>query len=443
MLLEAEPGGALPDTSDEAWLRAMLRAEAALASAQARAGLVPVEHAAAIGAVCARARVPTADVMAAMGQSGSPAEPLARWLRDEVGEPAARSVHRGATSQDIVDTATMLLAGDALQAIVARLSAAANRAAELAYRHRDTPMVGRTLLQPAVPITFGFKAAVWMNCLDAAATGLRRVKAERLAVQLGGPAGTLVLFRDAGPDVRRTMAELLGLADAPVVWHTDRTRVAELAGALGTACGAVAKVARDVTLLAQAEVGEAGEAPAEEGTGVSSAMPHKRNPIAAVTALGAAGVAPGLVSTLLASMAHEHERAAGAWHAEWLPLRILLRATANAALALQASLDRLVVDPTRMRRNLDAWDGVLASDLVADGLSAKVGAAPARQLAAELAQQAVRSSRSLAEVMAADPRVTQHFTAVDIHALLDPAVPIRSAAEAVDRALAARRQAWP
>lgn len=427
-------------TSDEAWLRAMLRAEAALASAQARAGLVPPEHAAIIEAACTRGDVPREEIAAGVTRSGNAAEPLVRWLRETVGEPAAASVHRGATSQDIVDTATMLLARDALALTVGSLDAAADRAAELAVEHRDTPMLGRTLLQPAVPITFGYKAVVWMTALDAAAAGLRRVMESGLAVQLGGAAGTLASLGEAGPEVPRIMAELLGLTHPPIAWHTDRTRVADLAGVLGTATGAVSKVARDVTLLAQPEVGEASEVSGDPHAGTSSAMPHKRNPVAAVAALGAAGAAPGLVAAVLGAMDHEHERAAGAWHAEWLPLRMLLRVTGTAAAAVDASIGHLVVEPRRMQANLESFGGLLASDAVAEALGAKMGARVARELVAELARASAASERSFADVLLDDDRVAGLLTRADVDVLLDPAAAIESAGRVVDQALSARHR---
>jgi 3-carboxy-cis,cis-muconate cycloisomerase len=213
-------------------------------------------------------------------------------------------------------------------------------------------MIGRTLMQQAVPTTFGLKAAGWMRGLDAAG---ERLAALRPAAQLGGPAGTL---DGLGPDVLARYAQALGL-EAPVLpWHTERTRIAELAGALGTAAGTVAKPALDVVLLAQSEVGEVREA----APGGSSSMPHKRNPVAAISARACARQAPGLVATLLGAMEQEHERAAGAWHAEWAPLRALLVATGSAAAWLRTGLEGLEVDAERMSANLpEPDDGAVAS----------------------------------------------------------------------------------
>ncbi|HET8949949.1 MAG TPA: lyase family protein [Solirubrobacteraceae bacterium] len=327
-------GRVAPAVADERWLRAMLDAEAALASARG----LPAEVVDAIGA----ARLDARELGVRAAESGNPVVPLVEALR----ELAGPEVHRGATSQDILDTAAMLVVRDALVPLREDLAAAADAAARLAAEHRATPVIGRTLLQQAVPTTFGLKAAGWMGALDTAG---RRLAAFRPAAQLGGPAGTL---DGLGPEVLARYAALLGLDEPALPWHTDRTRIAELAGALGTACGAIAKAAGDVVLLAQTEVGEVREA----APGGSSSMPHKRNPIAAISARACARQAPGLVATLLATMEQEHERAAGAWHAEWAPLRALLVATGSAADWLRTCLDGLEVDAERMRANLGGLD---------------------------------------------------------------------------------------
>jgi 3-carboxy-cis,cis-muconate cycloisomerase len=255
----------------------------------------------------------------------------------------------------------------ALEPVVGDLGGTADAAARLASEHRDTVMIGRTLMQQAVPVTFGLKAAGWLVALDESIARLRDV---RLAAQLGGAAGTLAALGDAGPAVLGRFARELGLDEPVVPWHTDRTRIAELAGALGEACGAVAKVAGDIVLLAQTEVGEVREG--VEGRGGSSTMAHKRNPVAAISAGAAARQAPGLVATLLASMEHEHERAAGAWHAEWPALRSLLSFAGSAAAWLRDCLENLEVDVERMRANVDDPSGSVgaASQLIDRALRA-------------------------------------------------------------------------
>ena len=333
---------------DRAWLSAMLQAEAALARAQAALGLAPAAAAAAISAAAVPERFDPAALAFEAAGPGNPVLPLVRALRAAVPPEAAAVVHAGATTQDILDTAAMLVAYRALGPLLDDLTGAATAAAGLARRYRDTPMAGRTLLQHALPVTFGLKAAGWLAGLHQAAADLARVRAERLAVQLGGAAGTMDAWGGAGPDLVDRFATELGLVAPALPWHTDRTRVAALAGALASAAGVAGKVARDVTLLAQSEVGEVAEA----APGGSSAMPHKRNPVAAVSVLAAAAQAPGLAATLYAAMVHEHERAAGAWHAEWRPLRELLITTGSAAAWLRECLTGLAVDEAALAANL-------------------------------------------------------------------------------------------
>lgn len=332
---------------DDAWLTAMLQVEAALAQVQAFSGLIPQAHADTIAGCARPERFAAADLGARAAASGNPVVPLVETLRALAGD-AGPSAHLGATSQDILDTAGMLVASQALRPLLGDLAGCAEQAARLAREHRDTRMIGRTLLRQAAPTTFGLKAAGWLGGLDAARRRLEQVRRERLAVQFGGTAGTLAPFGEDGPDVVEGLATLLGLAEPVLPWHTERTRVADLAGALGSAAGVVAKIARDLILLAQDEVDEASDAT----TGGSPSMPHPRGPVAAVCALGSAASAPGLVASLLAAMAHEHERAAGAWHAEWRPLRELLVCTGSAASWLRAALERLLVHPDVMRANL-------------------------------------------------------------------------------------------
>jgi 3-carboxy-cis,cis-muconate cycloisomerase len=342
--------------ADTAYLQAMLDTEAALARAQAGAALFSAEYAEAITRACDASRFDIGDVGRRAAAAGNPVVPLVELLRDAVGGTAARYVHAGATSQDILDTATMLVARQALTAIVVDVDAAGDAAARLAADHRHTVMAGRTLLQQALPTTFGAKAAAWLSGLDDAAELLCSVRARRLAVQLGGGAGTLASLHPHGPRVMARLAEELGLGAPPLPWHTNRTRIGVLAGALGAAAGALAKPARDVTLLAQTEVGEAREG--VPGRGGSSTMPHKHNPVAAIATLANTAQAPGLVSTVLAAAAgHEHERAAGAWHAEWHPLRELFVSVGSAAAWLADCLAHLQVDPARMQANLDLPGG--------------------------------------------------------------------------------------
>jgi 3-carboxy-cis,cis-muconate cycloisomerase len=329
--------------SERAWLEAMLDAERALANAGSLAGAIPAAAAAVIAEQC-RAELYDWSDLAERGRAvGNPAEPLVRALRLAVGREAAHYVHYGATSQDIVDTAGMLVARRAVALILAELDGAAAAAAGLARRHRSTPAAARTLLQQAVPTTFGLRAAGWLVALLEARRGLRGVE---LAAQLGGAAGTLAPLGQAGMEVLRLYAAELDLAEPPVPWHTNRVRVAQLGGALDVAAGVAAKIGLDVILLSQTELAEV----AEQDGGASSTMPQKRNPVGSTLARACALQVHGHVSVLTAP--HELERAAGAWHAEWDALTGALAYAGGAAAAIRRVLEGLQVDEQRMRANM-------------------------------------------------------------------------------------------
>lgn len=341
-------------TGDRAWLIALCETEAALARACARVGLVAQPAAAEIAAACDQvAAGDSADLGRRAVAGGNPVIPLVAELRELVagraGDDVAAAVHLGATSQDVLDTASMLITRRALDVLLGDLAACADACADLARAHRDTPMAGRTLLQLAAPTTFGALAATWGSALDRAHARVERLRGT-LPAQLGGAVGTLSALHPKGLDVLAAFADELGLAEPVAPWHTDRTTITDLAGALGTSAAAVAKVAVDVVLLAQDEVGEVQEA----HPGGSSAMAHKQNPIGAITARAAAAQAPGLVATLFAAAAPELQRGAGPWHAEWPALTGLLRATGGAASRLRASLTGLQVDAAAMSANLAA-----------------------------------------------------------------------------------------
>jgi 3-carboxy-cis,cis-muconate cycloisomerase len=344
----------------------------------------------------------------------------------------------------------MLVARRALAPLLADLAAIADACARLARAHRDTLMVGRTLMQQAVPTTFGLTAAGWLTAVDAARARLTEVRETRLAAQLGGAAGTLSAFAatdEPGPagqaraaraagsagatglGVLGLFAAETGLAEPVLPWHTDRTRIADLAGALGGAAGPLGKIATDLTLLAQTEIAEVTQA---GGRGGSSAMPHKRNPVAAIAAAACARRVPGLVATLLAAMPQEHERAAGGWQAEWEPLAELLRLTGSAAAWIREAVDGLRVDPARMRRNLDLTGGLLMAERVVGALG---GDPDARTAVTKACARAVDEGRSLRELLLADDAIP--LTAERIDDLLDPRGYVGAAPALVDRALAA------
>ena len=326
----------------------MLDVERALAAAGERAGVVPGDAAAAIAKAC-RADLYDLEAIGEAGRSpGNPAEPLVRALRDAVGPESARFVHLGATSQDIVDTAAMLVSRRALDFLVETLAEVAGRCAALAERYRSTPVAARTLLQQAVPTTFGLKAAGWLVGVVEARAALARVRDERLAVQLGGAGGTLASLGDAGTDVLRELAEELRLPEPAAPWHTNRVRIAELGAALAITAGAVAKIAVDVGLMSQTEVGEVAEADA----GASSTMPQKRNPVGSALAVACARLAAAHAQVLIEALPQEHERALGRWHAEWPALTGALAYGGGAAASADRALDGLTVDTERMNANL-------------------------------------------------------------------------------------------
>jgi 3-carboxy-cis,cis-muconate cycloisomerase len=339
-------GGAADAVTAAAWVSAMVDVEAALAAACVAEGLIPPQAGEAIDRALRQRPFDVGAIAAEAGEHATPVIGLVRAVRERVGSEYAEAVHLGATSQDIVDTAAMLVAQRALVPILADASAAIAGASELAAAHRATPMIGRTLLQQALPTSFGLVAAGWLVGLARATAELERARVAALAVQMGGPVGT------RPPQIAARVAATLGLAEPVLPWHTERTRIVQLAAALGGLAGTAGKVAHDVTLLAQNELGELREGGA--GRGGSSAMAHKRNPVAAVSVIACSQRVPGLVATLLGGMGQEHQRAAGAWQAEWGTLSELLSLTGSAIAWLAELLAQIEVDSERMRENLDA-----------------------------------------------------------------------------------------
>jgi 3-carboxy-cis,cis-muconate cycloisomerase len=435
-------GGAGPTDLD--WLQAMLDAEAALARAVERAGLAPAGAGAAVAEAARAERFDVGEIGRAAVLIGNPVSALVRELSAAVPPAAREAVHRGATSQDIIDTAMMLLARRGIDAIDADLAAAADHAAGLARVHASTVMAGRTLLQQAVPVTFGLVAAGWLTAIDEARHELRRVRATRLAVQFGGAAGTLASLGDAGPAVAALLAEELGLPDPVLPWHTDRLRIVQLAAALAGVCAALGVVARNVTLLAQTEVAELAEGGDAPGQGGSSAMPHKRNPVVSVLILGCTRRAPGLLGTLAVAAEQEHQRAAGAWHAEWETVSELLRLTGSAASWSASLLSGLRVDAARMRANLDAAGGLPLAEHVTTVLAPSLGRLAAHELVSAASVRAASRGLSLPEALLADEATAAAISdagigPAELAAAADPAGYLGAAAEFVRRALAAHR----
>jgi 3-carboxy-cis,cis-muconate cycloisomerase len=407
--------------SDRAWLQAMLDVERALAAAEARACVIPGDAAEAIAAACRADRFDPAELGEQGRAPGNSVEPLVRALTRAVEGEAARYVHWGATSQDILDTAAMLISRNVLDLLLETLAEVAGECARLAEAHRSTPMAGRTLLQQAVPTTFGLKAAGWLVAVLEGRRGLARIRQERLAVQLGGAAGTLAPLGEAGPEVLRLLAVELGLQEPVAPWHTNRVRVAELGAALAVAAGALAKIGLDVALLGQTEVGEA----TESGGGVSSTMPQKRNPIGSALTVACARHVQAHAGILVSALPQEHERALGAWHSEWSALSGALAYAGGAAHAARRALEGLEVDPERMRANLEIAGGAIMAEQAAYLIAERVG----RPEAYELVAEAATGGRPLAEELRAHVGPGE----------LDPASYLGSAEAFVDRALAAHK----
>ena len=442
-----------PVADDAAWLRAMLAAEAGLARALEHAGLAPAGAGAAVTAAAARPEdFDIAELSRSSALTGNPVPGLARALTRLVADPEARvAVHQGATSQDIMDTAVMLLARDAIDATLADLSRAGAAAARLADAHRGSLMIGRTLLQQAVPVTFGVVAAGWLSGIDAAIAGLVSVRDTRLAAQFGGAAGTLASLGADGPRVKALLAREVGLADPPLPWHTERLRIIDVATAMTRVTATLGKVARDITLLSQTEVGEISEGfwvPVAEPAGSSaprrggsSAMPNKNNPVAAVAILGCARQVPGLLATLVASAEQEHQRAAGAWHAEWQPLGHLLELAASAAAWSRELLENLQVDTGRMAANLAAAGGFPLAERVTALLRDALGAPRAHDLVANAAGRAASSGVPLRDVLLAAPELDDAgITPAEVERALDPSAYLGASSDFITAALAAHRR---
>jgi 3-carboxy-cis,cis-muconate cycloisomerase len=413
--------------SGRAWVQAMLDAEAALAAAEARAGVIPSAAAEAIAACCDASGFDVEALAREARDSGNPVVPLVRALTERVEGSASGYVHWGATSQDVLDTAAMLVARRALEPIGAELDAVAAICATLADGHRTTLMAGRTLMQQALPTSFGLKAAGWLLALVRAR---RRLGALRLPVELGGAAGTLASLGERGLAVLRAMAEELDLAEPKLPWHSDRTAVAELGTALALTAGALEKVALDVVLMAQTEVGELAEA-SGDGRGGSSTMPHKQNPVGSTRARACAPRVRAAAGLLLEAMAGEHERAAGAWHSEWGALGDALAFTGGAAAAVHEALEGLEVHPDRMRENLERTAGLLLTERVTMTLAERIGRSEAKRIV----EGAVAGSGSLRERLLATDQLSEE----EVDRALDPGGYLGSADAFIGRALEAYR----
>jgi len=422
---------------DGATLQHMLDFEAALARAEAAVGVIPASAVAPIEAACWADAFDRTELANAASRSGNLAIPLVKALTAAVARAdteAARYVHWGATSQDVIDTALMLTLRAAIDALAADLDRAIAGFARQARSYRHTPAVARTWLQHALPMPFGLKLAEYAAALNRSRGRLKRLRNETLALQFGGAAGTLAALGDKGLAVAEQLSRELELALPDAPWHTHRDRVAEVAGVLAIITGSCGKIARDISLLMQTDVAEAFE-PSGEGRGGSSTMPHKRNPVASAAALGAATMAPNLAATIFAAQVQDHERSAGPWHAEWPTLPTLLLVTSGAVAAAVDIAEGLEIDAARMRHNLDATHGLIMAEAVTMALAEKIGKAQAHHLVEAASKRAVKDKRALQDVLCDDPAVVAHLTPAAIAGLFEPMAYQGAAQDFIDRLL--------
>ncbi len=408
--------------SDHSVLEAMLVFEVGLARAEARVGVVPE---AAAKAIAAAAHVESFNVTELANQTlraGTPGIPLVKALTERVraSDPvAAGFVHWGATSQDVADTALVLLLKKSQVLLESDLEQMEGALLRLAEQYAATVMLGRTLMQAAPPVTFGLKAAEWLAAMRRCRENLRKAFSAALILQFGGASGTLASLGEKGIEVGRALAAELSLGYPDSPWHTHRDRLAHLVCACGVLTGSLGKMARDISLLMQGEVAEVAE-PSEHGRGGSSTMPHKRNPIGCSVTLAAAQRVPPLVATFLSCMVQEHERGVGGWHAEWPVVADVIQATGLAVASMAEVSEGLMVDPERMRNNIEATRGVIFAERAMMLVGAKVGRDVAHKLLEEATRQSVAQQKHLSEILNAMPEVTRHLDAATLRDLETP-----------------------
>jgi 3-carboxy-cis,cis-muconate cycloisomerase len=427
--------------SDRATLQGMLDFEAALANAEARINVIPSEHAAAINEKCRAELFDVSALSKAAAQAGNVAIPLVKALTALVArdnDTAARSVHWGATSQDAIDTGLVLQLRLALDFFDAELQKLSKICAHHADQHRHTIMAGRTWLLHATPITFGLKAAGWLSAIERHRARIADCRARVLMIQFGGAAGTLASLGERGLDVANELAQELKLALPDMPWHSQRDNLVEIASILGMLTGTLGKIARDVSLMMQTEIGEAHEA-AVEGRGGSSTMPHKRNPVSCAVILAAATRMPGLVSTMHSAMTQEHERGLGGWHAEWQTLPQICQLAAGALEHANQMLQGLEINTARMRANLDLTQGLIMAETVTMALAAHIGRDKAHHIIEQASQRAIANKQPLNNALKSDIQVTAHLNQAALEKLFDAKNHLGVAEPFINRVLAARK----
>ena len=422
--------------SAETHVQRILDFEAALARAEARTGLIPQSAADSIATGCRvdRFDVPTLYRDAAI--AGTVVIPLVRELGKQVGGEAERYVHWGATSQDAVDTAIMLQMRDGLKLLTADLLDICDTCVHLAEEHRRTMMPGRTLLQQALPITYGLKAARWLSMLTRQVDALGEVRNGSIALQFGGAAGTLAALGINGLAVATALADDVDLPLPDVPWHAERDRVGTIASALGVVAGAMLKIAGDILLLSQTEVGEVSEGTAP-GKGGSSAMPHKHNPVDVIMARAAARQAISVMPLVLGAMDAEHERAAGSWQLEWAAIPMLFCSVVGAVSRVKGALGSLQVNTERMRANLEQGGGLLMAESAMTALAQHLGRSEAQWLVKAATERVTAQGITLRESLLQDEEVQRTLSASELDTALDPAAYLGSTGAWIDRALEA------
>ncbi|HEX5091113.1 MAG TPA: 3-carboxy-cis,cis-muconate cycloisomerase [Burkholderiales bacterium] len=421
---------------DAALLARYTEVEVALAKAQARLGVIPAQAAKDIAAQCDAGKLDLARLKQETETVGYPILPLVRQLAAQCGE-AGKYLHWGATTQDIMDTAVVLQVRDALGLVEKDLAALQSILARQAKRYRDTPMAGRTHLQQALPITFGYKLAIWLAMIDRHAERLQQMKPRVLAGQFAGAAGTLASLGDQGMAVQEALMAELELAQPAATWHAARDGLAEAVNFLGLVTGSLGKIAYDVMLMASTEVGEVAE-PFAHGRGGSSTMPQKRNPISSELILAAAKAVRQHAGLMLDAMVQDFERATGPWHAEWIALPEAFMLTGGALHQAKFMLDGLIVDEARMRKNLDMTHGLIVAEAVMMGLAPHLGRNEAHDVVYDACRTVAEKGGSLADALAKLPAVSKHLDRKALDKLTDPSNYLGAAREMVDRVVARR-----
>ena len=428
--------------ADEALIGRYLEVEVALARAQARLGIIPEAAAREIGAKAKNGAIDIARLKVETERVGYPILPLVRQIAERCADGLGEYAHWGATTQDIMDCAVVLQVRDALAIVENELIAIGDALAKLAESHRDTAMAGRTHLQHALPITLGYKAAVWLSAIDRHRARLVELKPRVLVAQFGGAAGTLASLGDKGLDVRKELARELGLDEPIITWHVVRDGLAEAVAFLGLVTGTLGKIAYDIMLMMQTEVAETFE-PFAPGRGASSTMPQKRNPISCELILAAGKAVRQQVGLMLDAMVQDHERATGPWHAEWLAIPESFLLSASALHQARFLLEGLEVDKDRMRANLDLTGGLIVAEAVMMGLAPKLGRQRAHDLVYDACRRSLDEKVPFLDVLKAEREIMAHVTVADLTALVEPGNYVGLAGAMVDQVLGERSRRKP